>query len=617
MVITFSGILTGIVLAPIMGAIIILLLKPEAKQEARIVAAMTMGITLLLALGVFFGYNTDAANKASEDMAAAPQARADADIAAQGAQNARDAADKADADAAAAEAEGADNAAALRDLADQADETAKSAEADTKTAGEHAQTLEATRPYFGFEDRVKWIEEVGISWHLGVDGLAAPMVLLTALAGFCGVLISWGLEDRVREFLAFFLFLVAGVFGVFVAVDMFVLFFFYELSIFPMYFLIVIWGWPPTREYAAMKLTLYLLIGSVVALIGLLALYFRAGPWLIENGYTKHYSFDFVDLQIATRAGVFNTPFFGSGWSAVTTAKLWFPAIFLGFGVLAGIWPFHNWSPDGHVAAPTAVSMIHAGVLMKLGAFSALRVGVQLLPEGAKVHLPWIIFLALINVVYGALIAMRQRDFKYVIGFSSVSHMGLVTMGFATMNVTGMTGAGMQMFSHGVMTALFFACVGMVYDRAHTRDIPSLGGFAQKLPWAAVAFIIGGFTSMGMPGLSGFVAELPIFVGLWKKPVFMPAAGWPTETFNYYGVIALIAALGIIVTAAYVLRVVGQVFFGTFNEERYPHVTPITIFDKIALGTLVFWLILLGVYPRLMAPVIESGVRPIVSLFGG
>ncbi|MEL7674772.1 MAG: NADH-quinone oxidoreductase subunit M, partial [Chloroflexota bacterium] len=330
---------------------------------------------------------------------------------------------------------------------------------------------------------------------------------------------------------------------------------------------------------------------------------------------TGDYSFDFRALHAATQAGVFDQPF--AGWTDISTARLWFPAIFIGFGVLAGVWPFHNWSPDGHVAAPTAVSMIHAGVLMKLGAFAALRVGVQLLPDGARAHLPWIIFLTLINVVYGALIAMRQRDFKYVIGFSSVSHMGLVSMGFATMNVTGMTGAGLQMFSHGVMTALFFACVGMVYDRAHTRDIPSLGGFAQKLPLVAVAFIIGGFVSMGMPGLSGFVAEFPIFVGLWNGPVVDPIASWPTDTFNYYGLIAIVAALGIIITAAYVLRVVGQVFFGEFDEARFPGVTPITIFDKVALGLLVFWLVLLGVYPKVMAPMIESAVRPIVSMLGG
>ena len=534
MIMTFSGVLTGILLIPLISAILILLLPREKKEEARIIAAMATGIVLLLALGVFFGYSIDDANAAHDN----------------------------------------------------------------------GQT------YFAYEDHVKWIESIGVSWHLGVDGISAPMVLLTALAGFTGVLISWGIEDRPREFMAFFLLLVAGVLGVFMAVDLFVLFFFYELAIFPMYFLIVIWGWVKTREYAAMKLTLYILVGSVVALIGMLALYFKAGQ------ATGVYSFDFVDLHAATKAGVFDGPF-SPAWSAATTAKLWFPAIFIGFGVLAGVWPFHNWSPDGHVAAPTAVSMIHAGVLMKLGAFAALRVGVQLLPEGAKVHLPWIVFLTLINVVYGALIAMRQRDFKYVIGFSSVSHMGLVSMGFATMNVTGMTGAGLQMFSHGIMTALFFACVGMVYDRAHTRDIPSLGGFVQKLPWVAVAFIVGGFVSMGMPGLSGFVAEFPIFVGLWDGPNFAPDASWLTGSFTYYGLIALVAALGIIITAAYVLRVVGQVFFGEFNRERFPDVSPITIYDKIALAVLVFWLVALGVYPRLMAPMVESGVKPIVSMLGG
>jgi NADH-quinone oxidoreductase subunit M len=534
MVVTFSGVLTGILLTPMIGAIIILLLKSESREQARIVAAMSTGICLMLALGVFFGYDVDAANAA----------------------------------------------------------------------------VEGGETYFAFEDHVEWIGSIGIDWHLGVDGISAPMVLLTCIAGFAGVLISWNIEERTREFMAFFLLLVAGVIGVFVAVDLFVLFFFYELSIFPMYFLIVIWGWKVTREYAAMKLTLYILVGSVVALVGLLALYFKAGE------ATGVYSFDFVDLNAAARAGAFDTPFFGS-WVTVSTARLWFPAIFIGFGVLAGVWPFHNWSPDGHVAAPTAVSMIHAGVLMKLGAFAALRVGVQLLPEGARVHLPWIIFLTLINIVYGALIAMRQRDFKYVIGFSSVSHMGLVSMGFATMNLKGMTGAGLQMFSHGVMTALFFACVGMVYDRAHTRDIPSLGGFVQKLPWVAVAFIVGGFVSMGMPGLSGFVAEFPIFVGLWDGPAFSPDAGWLTDNFNYYGLIALVAVLGIIITAAYVLRVVGQVFFGDFNAERFPDVSAITIYDKVALGLLVFWLVLLGVYPRVMAPMIESGVKPIVSMLGG
>ncbi len=464
---------------------------------------------------------------------------------------------------------------------------------------------------FQFQESFPWVAALGINYHLGVDGISAPMVLLTGFASFAGVLISWGIEDRPREFMAFFLLLVVGVYGVFVAMDLFVLFFFYELAIFPMYLLIATWGWKELREYAAMKLTLYILVGSVIALVGMLVLYIVAGQ------ATGTYSFDMVHmLEVAQMP---DSPFNNAvaGLSGVTVARLWFPLIFIGFGVLAGVFPFHNWSPDVHVAAPTAVSMIHAGVLMKLGAYSALRVGVQLLPEGARVHLPWIVFLTLINVVYGAFIAMRQRDFKYVIGFSSVSHMGLVSMGWATMNVTGMTGAGLQMFSHGAMTALFFSCVGMVYDRAHTRDIPSLGGFSRKMPWVAFAFIIGGLVSMGMPGLSGFVAEFPIFMGLWDaSPVIQLGIGdWALS--NYFAVIAIVAVLGIIVTAAYVLRVVQQVFFGTFNEQRYAEVGDVTILDKAALVILVIPLILLGVWPSIMAPMIESAVRPIAQMLLG
>jgi NADH-quinone oxidoreductase subunit M len=393
-----------------------------------------------------------------------------------------------------------------------------------------------------------------------------------------------------------------------------------------------------------MKLTLYILIGSFVALIGILVVYFAAGSFFAENPKNLEvlqqqlndkkapaYSFSFEHLEVASRWQELTKgengpgPFDRTGQPGdISIARLWFPAIFIGFGVLAGLFPFHNWSPDGHVAAPTAVSMIHAGVLMKLGAYAALRVGVQLLPQGAKVHLPWIILLTLVNVVYGAFIAFRQRDFKYVIGFSSVSHMGLVSMGFATMNIVGMTGAGMQMFSHGVMTAMFFACVGMVYDRAHTRDIPSLGGFAQKMPLVALAFILGGLVSMGMPGLSGFVAEFPIFSGLWKGPVFAVGAVAPEvfrvtyfPTFNYYPIIAIVAVLGIIVTAGYVLRVVQLVFFGEFSTERFGSVTDVTLIDKTALIILSIFLVLLGIYPQVMSGMIEAGMRPIVAALGG
>jgi NADH-quinone oxidoreductase subunit M len=286
-----------------------------------------------------------------------------------------------------------------------------------------------------------------------------------------------------------------------------------------------------------------------------------------------------------------------------------FPFVFFGFAVLGGIFPFHNWSPDGHVAAPTAVSMFHAGVLMKLGAFASLRVGIMLLPEGAKIHMPWIILLTLVNVVYGAFIASVQNDFKYVIGFSSVSHMGLVAMGFATLNKIGMLGAGVQMFSHGVMTALFFAVVGMVYDQAHTREIPRLGGFRKVMPLVAIAFIIGGLVSMGMPGFSGFIAEFPIFMGLWKAQ--------PTGIWANYAWIAIIAAISIVITASYIIRIIGSVFFGNMPEEFVGHVKDVTVLDKLALVMLSAILVIVGIYPRIMVPMVESGVAYIMRLLGG
>ncbi len=478
-----------------------------------------------------------------------------------------------------------------------------------------------------FEERVVWVKELGITYHLGIDGLSAPMVLLTSMVTITGVLISWRIEDRTREFMAFFLLLVSGVFGVFVANDMFVLFFFYELAIFPMYLLIATWGWVKLREYAAMKLTLYILIGSVVALVGAIAMVLQANQFFMNEGAavfaqaiesgvlpadSSTMSFGITQLTLAAEAGAFSVPILGD----VSFANLWFPFVFIGFGVLAGVFPFHNWSPDGHVAAPTAVSMIHAGVLMKVGAYAALRIGVQLLPEGAQTHLPWIVFLTLVNVVYGAFIAFRQRDFKYVIGFSSVSHMGLVSMGWATMNAIGMTGAGLQMFSHGAMTALFFGVVGMVYDRAHTRDIPSLGGFVRVMPWVAVAFVVGGLTSMGMPGFSGFVAEFPIFVGMWNASPNVSLQIGDFALTNYYSILVIIAALGIVITAAYVLRVTGQVFFGAFNREKYPDVDDITIRERFILVFLGTPLLVLGLYPQLMEPMLVTGLRPVLALLG-
>jgi len=430
---------------------------------------------------------------------------------------------------------------------------------------------------YQFVENYPWLPALGISYQVGVDGMNTPLVLLTGVVMFTGVLISWNIDDRPREFFFFLFLLATGVFGVFVALDLFMLIFFYEIAVFPMYLLIAIWGWKVTREYAAMKLTLYLFIGSVIALIGILAMYFASGLG----------TFNMLALE-------------GAGFST-TFQKIWFPFVFFGFAVLGGIFPFHNWSPDGHVAAPTAVSMFHAGVLMKLGAFAALRVGIMLMPEGAKFHMPWIILLTLVNVVYGAFIASVQSDFKYVIGFSSVSHMGLVLMGFATLNRDGFLGAGVQMFSHGVMTALFFAVVGLVYDQVHTREIPSLGGFSKVMPLVAVAFIVGGLVSMGMPGFSGFIAEFPIFMGLWRDNPL----------------IAIIAAISIVITASYIFRIVGQVFFGKIPDKFKDHVHDIKAFDKIALVFLSIILIIVGIYPSILVPLVDSGVNNVLRLLGG
>jgi len=440
----------------------------------------------------------------------------------------------------------------------------------------------------------EWIPSIGLNYIVGVDGMSATLVLLTAVVGVGGVLISWGIEDRPREFFAFFMLLVAGVQGVFVAVDGFLLFFFYELAVLPMYVLIVIWGWEKTREYASMKLTLYLLIGSFVSFIAFLVLYFK----LPEQGLPLTF-----DLRVWAEANF-----------AVPMQILWFMPLFIGFAVLAGVWPLHNWSPDGHVAAPTAVSMIHAGVLMKLGAYASMRIGIQSLPDGTVYWMPLIIIFTLINVLYGSLIAMRQRDMKYLIGYSSVSHMGLVTMGFAAMNLNGFTGAGIQMVSHGIMTALFFAVVGMVYDRAHTRDMTELGGMMKVLPWAMVAFVVGSLVSMGMPALSGFVAEFPIFLGVWNGGTMnLSETVLGMNPADYYPIIAILASLGIIITAAYVIRAIGRVFMGNYDGQKWHDMRPLIALDKVALLGFVVILVVIGLFPSVIAPIVESGVSPVVD----
>jgi NADH-quinone oxidoreductase subunit M len=423
-----------------------------------------------------------------------------------------------------------------------------------------------------------WLPALGISYYLGIDGLSTPLMLLGAIVVVFGIMVSWNVAERQREYFSFILFLGTSVLGVFSSLDLFELFFFFELAVFPKFLMIAIWGYPKTRDYGAMKLTLYLFIGSVIALIGVLAMYFATGKA----------TFNMLELE---QAGI---PLAVQHWA--------FPMVFLGFAILGGIFPFHSWAPDGHVAAPTAVSMLLAGVEMKVGAFAALRVAIELMPQGARQWAWLILVLATVNVVYGALIALVQTDFKYVIGFSSVSHMGLVLIGFATLNRDGLLGAGMQMFSHGVMTALFFAVVGMVYDRTHTRQLGELGGLFRKMPYAGVAFIIAGLVSMGMPGLSGFAAEVPIFMGAWQVAP----------------IVALIAILGVIITAGYILLVVRRVFFGEMPPAFETQVGNISMMDKIVVVSLSTIMVVLGLFPHaLMAAMMQSGVDRILALIGG
>ena len=338
---------------------------------------------------------------------------------------------------------------------------------------------------YQFSESFKWLDApLNISLSLGLDGISAPMVLLTGIVMFAGVLVSWNIEHRPKDFFVLYMALVAGVFGTFVTRDLFFLFFFYELAVLPMYLLIGVWGsssdfgtFLRTKDYSAMKLVLYLVAGSVLVWVSILAVY-----WMAYDAGMPTFSLGDPDSGVRTLQDVN----FNDGFKHFET--LFFPLFMIGFGVLAGLWPFHTWSPDGHVAAPTAVSMLHAGVLMKLGAYGIIRVGMFLFPDGAEQWMPLLIGLGTVNVIYGAISAMAQQDLKYVVGYSSVSHMGYVLMGIATLHPLGVGGAVLQMFSHGIMTALFFAMVGVIYDRAHIRDINVLGGLSKRMGKTAVPF---------------------------------------------------------------------------------------------------------------------------------
>jgi NADH-quinone oxidoreductase subunit M len=420
-------------------------------------------------------------------------------------------------------------------------------------------------------EMLPWIPSAGIEYHLGVDGISLPLLILTSVVFLTGVLVMWELQERVKEYFAFMALLVVGVFGVFVSLDLFFFLFFYEVAVLPMYLLIAVWG-STRKEYGAMKLTLYLLAGTALVVPAVLALYAGAMPHTLN-------------IIVLARAG------FGPQFQ-----KIVFPFLFVGFGILAGMWPLHTWSPVGHVAAPTAVSMLHAGVLMKLGAYGILRVGMTILPAGAAYWAPAVAVLATVNIVYGAFVALSQTDLKFVIGYSSVSHMGIVLLGLATLSVDGINGAVMQMFSHGIMTALFFAAVGFIYDRYHTREIGRLGGLSRAIPVASAFFIVAALTGAGVPGLASFWAELLVFLG----------------TLRTYPVLAAIVVAALVVTLAYSIRVIVLAFFGE-PREAHPGIADISAFLSLPRVILVLILLVLGFYPRLLLDVIDPATRALVA----
>ncbi|MBS1801490.1 MAG: NADH-quinone oxidoreductase subunit M [Acidobacteria bacterium] len=433
-----------------------------------------------------------------------------------------------------------------------------------------------------------WIPSLGIEYHLAADGISLVLVLLTGIVAIAGVLFSWNIEHRANEFFALYLALIGGVYGVFLSADIFLLFVFYEIAIIPKYFLIAIWG-STQREYAAMKLALYSLVGSAMVLVVLVAAYVVAGARTMDLLALSQFPF---------------SPHF----------QMWaFPLMFVGFGILAGLWPFHTWAPTGHVAAPTAASMLLAGVVMKLGAYGCLRVAMTLFPHGLD---PWgftllglaswrdvFSLLAVIGIVYGALVALVQQDFKFVIGYSSVSHMGFVLLGLMTLSRIGLTGAVLQMFSHGVLAGLLFAIVGrMVYDRTHTRDLDALSRMHlnKAIPFATAAFVLAAIASIGMPGFSGFVAELQVLVGAWSAfPIYVVGAG-----------------IGIAISVAYTWRAMQKAFFSdAAPESTVQPLPPISMPERLGAVLLIVASVTIGLYPQLLLKLIIPALNS--PLFDG
>ena len=426
-----------------------------------------------------------------------------------------------------------------------------------------------------------WYAPLNIKLALGVDGVSVAMILLSAFIVFAGVFASWKMDPLPRQFFMWFFLLSTGVFGFFISIDLFTMFMFYEVALIPMYLLIGVWG-SGNKNYSAMKLTLMLMGGSAFLMLSILGIYFHSS--------TNPGALTMNLLEVAHNNAI------PHNWQLFL-----FPMAFVGFGVLGAMFPFHTWSPDGHASAPTAVSMLHAGVLMKLGGYGCFRIAIFLMPYAAA-QLGWI-FLTLtgISIVYGAFSACVQTDLKYINAYSSVSHCGLVLFAILMFNQTAMTGAVLQMLSHGLMTALFFALIGMIYGRTHTRDIRDMGGMMHIMPYLGVGYIIAGLASLGLPGLSGFVAEMTIFFGSWLN----------SDIFRR--VFTVIATTSIVITAVYILRVVGKLLFGPVQNEAHRKLTDATWFERLSTVTLMVAVAAIGCFPNFFVNIISNSFLPVVN----